>query len=48
LLRDVAQPIGRRSTPSEQLLAAEAFAVITDWVERSPNHPMLQSMPKAG
>ena len=46
LLNDVAQPIGRRSTPSEQLLAAEAFAVIKDWIERSPDHPMLQSMPK--
>jgi hypothetical protein len=42
----VAQPIGRRSTPSEQLLAAQAFAVIKDWVERSPDHPMLQAMPK--
>jgi guanine deaminase len=44
VLRDVARPIGQRSTPSEQLLAADAFAVIKDWVERSPDHPMLQSM----
>src|SRR5258708_5155513 len=28
LLRDVAHPIHRRSTPSEQLLAGEAYAVI--------------------
>jgi tRNA(Arg) A34 adenosine deaminase TadA len=47
LLRDVAQPIGRRSTPSEQLLAGEALAVIKRWVERSPDHPMLQAMPKS-
>ena len=47
LLRDVAQPIGRRSTPSEQLLAGEALAVIKGWVERYPDHPMLQSMPKS-
>src|SRR5258707_11083585 len=30
LLADVAKPIGARSTPSEQLLAADAFAVIKD------------------
>jgi guanine deaminase len=46
LLRDATLPIERRSTPSERLLAAEAFAVIKDWVEHSPDHPMLQSMPK--
>jgi len=44
LLADVAQPIGARSTPSEQLLAGDAFAVIKEWVERSADHPMLQSM----
>jgi guanine deaminase len=44
LLSDVGQPIGRRSTPSEQLMAADAFAVIKDWVERAADDPMLQSM----
>src|SRR5450432_15956 len=44
LLSDVAQPIGRRSTPSEQLMAADAFAVIKDWVEHTADDPMLQSM----
>jgi tRNA(Arg) A34 adenosine deaminase TadA len=46
LLRDVGQPIGKRSTPAEQLLPAEAFAAIKEWVERYPDHPMLQSMPR--
>jgi guanine deaminase len=44
LLADVAKPIGARSTPSEQLLAADAFAVIKDWIERSADHPMFKSM----
>ena len=44
LLADVAKPIDARSTPSEQLLAADAFAVIKDWVERSADHPMFKSM----
>jgi hypothetical protein len=30
--------------PSEQLLAADVFAVIEDWVERSADHPMFESM----
>jgi guanine deaminase len=33
LTRDVINPIGSRSVPARQLMAAEAFAVIKQWVE---------------
>ena len=33
LAHDVGHPIGERSVPARQLLAAEAYAVIKDWVD---------------
>ena len=32
LTQDVTSPIGKRSVPAQQLLAAEAYAVIEQWV----------------
>jgi tRNA(Arg) A34 adenosine deaminase TadA len=33
LAHDVSHPIGERSTPAQQLMAAEAYAVIKQWVD---------------
>jgi guanine deaminase len=33
LAHDVGRPIGERSAPAQQLMAAEAYAVIKDWVD---------------
>ena len=33
LTHDVSRPIGERSAPAQQLMAAEAYAVIEEWVD---------------
>jgi len=33
LTHDVSRPIGERSAPAQQLMAAEAYAVIKEWVD---------------
>src|SRR5258708_37784474 len=43
LLRDVAQPIGGRSTPGEQVLPGGRLAFIKAWLVPSAGHRMLQS-----
>lgn len=45
LAHDVGHPIGERSVPARQLLAAEAYPVIRDWVE-SGQAAALMTRPK--
>lgn len=39
LAEDIRQPIGARSIPAEQLLAAEAVAVMSAWAEAAREEP---------
>jgi len=45
LTRDVTHPIGERSAPARQIMAAEAYAVIKEWVD-SGRSAALMTRPK--